>query len=73
MKMRLMAVLCLGPKHESIVEDRKEAAKKDEERENTFKPKLCKSKLAHMWASASRTELKGEKRCAHSHAYRNVF
>ena len=49
-----------------------EAAKKDEERENTFKPKLCKSKLAHMWASASRTELKGEKRCAHSHAYRNV-
>ncbi len=29
-KKRLKNDLCLGPKHESIVEDRKEAAKKDE-------------------------------------------
>jgi hypothetical protein len=28
-KMRLIAVLCLGPKHESIVEDRKEAVEED--------------------------------------------
>ncbi len=32
--MRLMAVLCLGPKHESIVEDRKEVEEEEEGEED---------------------------------------